>query len=159
MTSAVIGQGVGLIAWPISLLIVCHTHQLEWVKSIDSTVSVHLSCLWCSAGSGGQWQCGSLNVASCFVVGAYEFFTHLIPAGDIVLSDIPQDVFLGGVRQHFAVCFICVIDVGGVGAGRASAAILMTLPKSTQLVMRNFHLRTDFPSVDWTNDGVMISDG
>ena len=43
MALAVMGHGIGLEAWPVSLLMVCHARQLEWVKSIDSTVSVHLS--------------------------------------------------------------------------------------------------------------------
>ena len=36
------GQCDGFLAQPISLLIICHARQLEWVKSIDSIVSVHL---------------------------------------------------------------------------------------------------------------------
>ena len=43
MASAVIGHHVGLVTWPVSLLMVCHARQLEWVKSIDLVISVHLS--------------------------------------------------------------------------------------------------------------------
>ena len=43
MESAVMGHGFGFVVWPVSLLMVCHARRLEWVKSIDSTVSVHLS--------------------------------------------------------------------------------------------------------------------
>ena len=38
----------------------------------------------------------------------------------------------------------------------ASAAMLTTLPKSAQLALRKFYLRTGFPSVNWTNDGIVI---
>ena len=43
MESAVMGHGFGFVVWPVSLLMVYHAHQLEWVKSIDSTVLIHLS--------------------------------------------------------------------------------------------------------------------
>ena len=43
MESAVMGHGDGLLARPVSLLMVCHARRLEWVKSIDLTVSVYLS--------------------------------------------------------------------------------------------------------------------
>ena len=43
MKSAVMGHGFGFVVWRVSLLMVCHAHRLEWVKSIDLTVSVHLS--------------------------------------------------------------------------------------------------------------------
>ena len=35
--------GLRRLTRPFSLLMVCHARRLEWVKSIDSTVSVHLS--------------------------------------------------------------------------------------------------------------------
>ena len=48
MVLAVMGYGVVLEAWPVSLLMDCHARRMEWVKSIDSTVSVHLSLsVWC----------------------------------------------------------------------------------------------------------------
>ena len=43
MALAVLGHGVVLEAWPVSLLMVCHARRLECVKSIDSTVSVYHS--------------------------------------------------------------------------------------------------------------------
>ena len=43
MESAVMGHTDSLLARPVSLLMVCHARRLEWVKSIDSTVSVHLA--------------------------------------------------------------------------------------------------------------------
>ena len=42
---AVMGQVDGLDDHPISLLIVCQAHRLEWVKVIDSTISIHRSLL------------------------------------------------------------------------------------------------------------------
>ena len=43
MESTVMGHGFGFVVWPVSLLMVCHACRLERVKSIDLTVSVHLS--------------------------------------------------------------------------------------------------------------------
>ena len=43
MASAVTGQLGGFVHLPVSRLMVCHAFRLEWVKSIDSTTSVHLS--------------------------------------------------------------------------------------------------------------------
>ena len=46
MESAVMGHTNSSLSQPVSLLMVCHAHWLEWVKSIDSTISVLLSlCL------------------------------------------------------------------------------------------------------------------
>ena len=44
MEFAVIGHCAGVVDLPVSLLMVCHARRLECVKSIYSTVSVHL-CL------------------------------------------------------------------------------------------------------------------
>ena len=43
MASAVIGQIDGLLVRPVNLFRVCLARLLEWVKSIDATVSAHLS--------------------------------------------------------------------------------------------------------------------
>ena len=37
-------------------------------------------------------------------------------------------------------------------------AVELTSVKSAQSVLQKFHLCTSFPSVGWTNDGVVISD-
>ena len=42
-----------------------------------------------------------------------EFLALFVPAGNIVLSDSPWDLFLGGVGQHHAVGHVGIIDVGG----------------------------------------------
>ncbi|KAI9529551.1 hypothetical protein NQZ68_011261 [Dissostichus eleginoides] len=42
MASAVTGHLGGVVFLPVSWLMVCHSLRLEWVKSIDSTTSVHL---------------------------------------------------------------------------------------------------------------------
>ena len=42
MASAVTGHLRGMVFLPESRLMVCHAFRLEWVKSIDSTTSVHL---------------------------------------------------------------------------------------------------------------------
>ena len=112
MASAVIGQGVGLVAWPVSLLIVKHARLLEWENSIDSTVSVHLPSLLVFSRS--RRSVAMRPSQCCFLLRCVsaEVFTHLVPEVTY-LSDIPRGVFLGGVRQHFAVCFILVIDVRG----------------------------------------------
>ena len=46
-----------------------------------------------------------------------------------------------------------------VGSGRVTIVELMSLVKPDQLVLWKFHLLTAFPSVGWTGDGVVISDG
>ena len=43
MESAVMGHTDSLLAQAVSMLMVCHVHRLEWVKSIDSMVSIHLA--------------------------------------------------------------------------------------------------------------------
>ncbi|KAI4820630.1 hypothetical protein KUCAC02_028602 [Chaenocephalus aceratus] len=43
MAFAVTGQLWGVVFLPVSWLMVCHALRLEWVKSIDSTTSVHLA--------------------------------------------------------------------------------------------------------------------
>ena len=46
MEFAVIWHCVGVVDLPISLLMVCQARRLEYIKSMDSTVSVHFSlCL------------------------------------------------------------------------------------------------------------------
>ena len=42
-----------------------------------------------------------------------EFLALFVPAGNVVLSDFPQDMFLGSVDQHHAVGHIGIIDVEG----------------------------------------------
>ncbi|KAI9523059.1 hypothetical protein NQZ68_031919 [Dissostichus eleginoides] len=42
MASAVTGHLGGVVFLPVNWLMVCHALRLEWVKSIDSTTSVHL---------------------------------------------------------------------------------------------------------------------
>ena len=78
--------------------------------------------------------------------------------GDIGLFT-PRDVFLGGGGSILQYASYASLMLEAVGAGRASAAILTTLPMSAQLALRKFHLQTGFPSVGWTNDGIVISDG
>ena len=108
------GHGFGFVVWPVSLLMVCHTRQLEWVKSIDSTVSVHLSLRLVLSRV--------MNSVAALVVSALVLtllwacrssFSLFVPAGNIVLMDSPRDVFLGGVGKHRAVGHIGIIDVGG----------------------------------------------
>ena len=45
------------------------------------------------------------------------------------------------------------------GTGRDLAAVLVLFTNSDQLALQKFHLWTGYPSVDWTSDGVVISDG
>ena len=42
-----------------------------------------------------------------------EFLALFVPAGNVVLSDSPWDVFLGSVGQHCAVDHVGIVDVGG----------------------------------------------
>ena len=70
MALAVMGHGVVLAAWPVSLLMVCHAHRLEWVKSIDSTVSIHLSLFGVEPGHEVCGSSGPLSVALRIVVDA-----------------------------------------------------------------------------------------
>ena len=70
MASAVIGQIDGLLVRPVNLFRVCHARLLEWVKSIDATVSAHLSlrfssnlrCRFVAAVSLSSSDCVSLWV-------------------------------------------------------------------------------------------------
>ena len=41
MVSAVMGHTNGFFGPAITLLILCHANQLEWVKSIESIISIH----------------------------------------------------------------------------------------------------------------------
>ena len=107
------GHGFGFVFWPVSLLMVCHTRRLEWVKSIDSTVSVYLSPFGVKPCHEFCGSSGPLGVGFGLIVGMQEFFAVFVPAGNIVLSDSPRDVSLGGVGQHHAVGHVGLVDVGG----------------------------------------------
>ena len=68
MALAVMGHGVVLEAWPVSLLMVFHARRLERVKTIDSTVSVHLSPFGVEPGHEVCGSSGPLSVALRIVV-------------------------------------------------------------------------------------------
>ena len=46
-----------------------------------------------------------------------------------------------------------------MGSGRFLTTELTPLVKSVKLALRKFHVQTGFPSVSWTNVGVVTNDG
>ena len=88
-----------------------------------------------------------------------EFLAPFVLAGNIVLSNSPRDMFLGGIGQHRALGHVGIVDVGGrrhcQGFGCSVGAVHEFRPVSLAKVPPPDR----FPSVDWTSDGVVISDG
>ena len=68
-------------------------------------------------------------------------------------------MFLSGFLQHFSVRFIRVIDVGGSGYWQDLGYHVDNSPNVRPVGLAEIPSPTSFPSVDWTNDGVVISDG
>ena len=162
MAFAVIGHGLGFDAWPVSLLMVCHTQRLEWVKSIVSTVAVHLSLSLCLVFSLVIRSVAVLAVSTLVLalLGARKKSSHSSSQeGTWFFRTLHGMCFLAASVSilQYALCASSMSEA--LGTGRLSAAVLVLLTNSGQLTLRKFHVQTDFPFVDWTNDDVVISDG
>ena len=93
MESAVIRHTDSLLARLVSLLMVCHARRLEWVKSIDSTVSVHLALRLLSSLAKRSVAADTLSVLDVACVCAHSRSSHWLTQHGMWLALQPLRIF------------------------------------------------------------------
>ena len=139
MEFAVIGHCAGVVDLPVSLLMVCHARRLECVKSIDSTVSVHLCLRFSFSLQNRSFAAMPLSSLVCASVWEHR-----------LSREHRLCVHHGGSSfwRRPAARVVGAVQVGGAGVWETSSCHVYLLREAYPVCFRKFHLLTSFPCCD-----------